>query len=65
LGIGSVDRAGPEHAPSCLHPAQLHVERDELRTIHRGARRDPLALELPRAQMQLLESPSATRLAVA
>lgn len=61
---GVVGSAGGEHALGCLDPAQLHVEGDEPRTSHRGARRDPLTLELSRAHVQLLELPRAIRLVI-
>jgi hypothetical protein len=65
MAIESLDEAaGREHAPGRLHSAELDIEGDEPRTIHRGARHDPLALELSRASMQLLEPSSTCRLAV-
>jgi hypothetical protein len=60
--VGGAGRC--EHALGRLHPAQLHVERDELCTIHRGACGDPLALELPRPKTQLLQPSCAIHLAV-
>jgi hypothetical protein len=47
--------AGREHAPSRLDAAELDVERDEPRAVHRGTGRDPLTLELARSTMQQLE----------
>ena len=53
-----------QHVLGGLDPAQLDVERDESRTRHRGARHDPLTLELSRAHVQRLEPPRAIGLAV-
>lgn len=53
-----------QHVLGGLDPTQLDVERDEIRARHRGARHDPLTLELSRAHVQRLEPPRAIGLAV-
>jgi hypothetical protein len=53
-----------QHVLGGLDSAQLDVERDEIRTSHRGARHDPLTLELSRAHVQRLEPPRAIGLAI-
>lgn len=54
-GMTLDEAAGREHAPGRLDAAELHVERNEPRAIHRGTGGDALPLELARAATQLLE----------